>query len=202
MPPMAALIRFATADDAAPVLDIYRPVVEGTPTSFETEVPTLAEMQARIATTQPWLVCEIGGVVAGYAYAGPFRKRAAYQWSVEVSAYVHADYRRRGVGTALYTALFTLLRAHGIVNAYAGISLPNPASVRLHESVGFTPVGVYRGVGYKFGQWHDVGWWELALVEQPADPQPPVPVLPPEVVAAAFAAGLARLDTDEGTPAV
>jgi phosphinothricin acetyltransferase len=111
--------------------------------------------------------------VLGYAYAGAHGSRAAYQWSVDVSVYVREGARRTGVGRALYASLFAVLDLQGFYNAYAGATLPNPASVGLHESVGFRLVGVYRGVGYKLGAWHDVGWWHLPLRERVADPDPP-----------------------------
>jgi phosphinothricin acetyltransferase len=111
----------------------------------------------------PWLVAEDGASVVGYAYGHRFAPRAAYAWSVETSIYVGDGARGRGVGRALYDALLALLAAQGYRQAFAGIALPNPASVALHESVGFTPVGAYRDVGYKFGAWHDVGWWQRAL---------------------------------------
>jgi L-amino acid N-acyltransferase YncA len=111
----------------------------------------------------PWLVCERDRQVLGYAYASRHRERSAYQWSCDVSVYVSASYRRVGIGRALYRSLFELLKLQGFRNAYAGITLPNPASVGLHESLGFKPIGVYQDVGYKLGAWHDVGWWELHL---------------------------------------
>ena len=144
--------------------------------SFELEPPGAEEMRRRMKGTLerfPWLVCEREGRVLGYAYAGAHGTRAAYRWSVDVSGYVHEGARRSGVGRALYTSLFSLLSLQGFYNAYAGITLPNPASVGLHEALGFRPVGVYRGVGYKLGAWHDVGWWHLALRERLADPDPP-----------------------------
>jgi len=109
------------------------------------------------------VVCLRGEELQGYAYASAHRTRAAYQWSVDVSVYVRADVRRAGVGRAVYRSLFALLAVQGYYNAYAGITLPNPASVGLHESLGFHPVGVYGAVGYKLGAWHDVGWWHLSL---------------------------------------
>jgi phosphinothricin acetyltransferase len=120
------------------------------------------------------LICERepGGEMLGYAYAGQHSERAAYNWSADVSVYVSATARRMGVGKALYGALFALLRVQGFVNVYAGITLPNAASAGLHESAGMTLVGVYHKVGYKFGAWHDVGWWEMALRELPAEPKP------------------------------
>jgi L-amino acid N-acyltransferase YncA len=174
---MSHRIRFAVDADADAIAAIYRPVVELTAISFETDAPGRAEMARRIAETMPaypWLVCEIEGAVAGYAYATRHRVRGAYRWSVDTSVYIADTHRRRGVGTGLYASLFAILNAQGYVNAYAGIALPNPGSVGLHESVGFEPIGVYRHVGYKLGRWHDVGWWQLALREHehaPAEPR-------------------------------
>lgn len=168
-------IREATPDDAAPIQAIYAPIVSATITSFELEPPSVDEMRRRILHTQPalpWLVCERDGIL-GYAYASQHRSRAAYQWSVDVSVYVHEQARRMQIGRALYTALFQILALQGFFNAYAGIALPNPASVGIHESLGFVPVGVYRGVGYKLGAWHDVGWWQLALQPRTDNPTPP-----------------------------
>jgi phosphinothricin acetyltransferase len=154
---------------------IYGPVVRETVISFEFEVPSEEEFRQRIANTlerRPWLVCEVGGEVAGYAYAAAHRERAAYQWSVEPSVYVGSDHRRRGVASALYKALFAALRAQGFYNAYAGITLPNASSIALHEAFGFERIGVYHNVGYKFGVWHDVAWYELALRRDPEEPAP------------------------------
>jgi L-amino acid N-acyltransferase YncA len=169
-------IRVATPRDARAVHEIYAPVVRDTVISFELEPPTVAEMERRIAATLaafPWLVWEEGGRVAGYVYASRHKERAAYQWSVDVTAYVHPDFRRRGVGKALYLELLRVLRMQGFFTAYGGITLPNAASVALHESVGFSPFAVYRGVGYKFGRWHDVGWWQCRLAELAAEPVAP-----------------------------
>jgi len=170
------VIRLARSDDAAQVADIYAPFVTGSATSFEYSPPDAAEMAARIASAlahAPFLVQEAGRDVMGFAYASKHRERAAYQWSVDVSVYIHERARRRGVGRALYTSLFALLRLQGFYTAHAGISLPNPASVGLHESLGFEPVGVYRAVGFKRGGWHDVGWWQLPLRERTGTPDPP-----------------------------
>ena len=178
-----AEIRLATEADAEAMLEIYAPVVRETAISFELEPPSVDEFRSRIRTTlerAPWLVCEIDGNVSGYAYAGPLRTRAAYQWSVEVTVYVHGDYRRRGVGSAVYTSLFDCLRLQGYMNAHGGIALPNPGSVGLHESLGFFHTGTYRNVGYKLGAWHDVGWWQLELQSPDIDPSPPI--LLPEIV--------------------
>lgn len=171
------MIRLATPDDAEAVAGIYGPYVESTVISFEVVPPAPDEMRSRIGSILarlPWLVCEEDGLVVGYAYASAHHARAAYQWSVDTAVYVDQHAHRKGVGRRLYSALFPLLARQGFVNAYAGITLPNAKSVGLHESLGFTPVGVYRNVGYKLGQWHDVGWWARALQPLPLAPTPPV----------------------------
>jgi phosphinothricin acetyltransferase len=173
---MAVAIRLATQQDAAAVQGIYAPIVRDTVISFEVQPPSVAEMQQRIVDTLlrwPWLVCEHDGEVLGYAYAGRYRVRAAYQWSVDVSVYVHERARRRGIGRALYRALLRSLVVQGFYNAQAGITLPNVGSVSLHESLGFQPIGVYRKIGYKLGAWHDVGWWQLVLQLHATTPAPP-----------------------------
>ena len=173
---MPARIRFADESDAAAIAEIYRPIVESTTISFETMPPDREEMARRVAETtreHPWLACDIGGRVAGYAYATKHRVRSAYRWSVDTSVYVDARCRQGGVGRGLYMSLFGILAAQGYFNAYAGIALPNAASVGLHEAVGFKKIGVYQRVGYKFGEWRDVGWWQLELrphEESPAEP--------------------------------
>jgi len=171
------LIREATPSDAAPIQAIYAAIVSNTVISFEIDPPTVTQIADRIAVVQkrfPWLVCEIDGQVAGYVYASAHHERAAYQWSANVSIYVHEDYHRRGIARALYTSLFALLKLQGIYNAYAGITLPNGGSVGLHESMGFEPVGIYRKVGHKFGAWHDVGWWSLVLRSHEDEPVKPL----------------------------
>ncbi|RZS80107.1 phosphinothricin acetyltransferase [Motilibacter rhizosphaerae] len=122
----------------------------------------------------PWLVAEREGEVVGFAYAAAHRARAAYRWSVDVSVYLHDSERRRGTGRALYTRLLPEVRALRYVSVYAGIALPNPGSVGLHESFGFVPVGVYRNVGWKHGQWRDVGWWQLVPEDPPVEPAEPL----------------------------
>jgi len=170
------MIRLASSADAEAIAAIYRPIVDATAISFETVAPSPAEISRRIASIleiAPWLVYEDGDGIAGYAYGSRHRDRAAYQWSVDVSVYVAEGTRRRGIGRALYEALFPLLRLQGFYAAYAGITLPNAASVGLHEAVGFRPVGVYRAVGYKLGAWHDVGWWQLSLRDRVPEPRAP-----------------------------
>jgi L-amino acid N-acyltransferase YncA len=173
-------IRLATEADAEAIQAIYAPYVQHTPISFELEPPSVEEMRERIRKTLalfPWLVCGNGqGRVVGYAYASRHRERAAYQWSVDAAVYVDPRAHRTGIGRGLYTSLFALLRLQGFFNVYAGIALPNEASVSLHTAVGFQPVGVYRAVGYKLGKWHDVSWWSLALQPSAAEPSPPRPL--------------------------
>jgi phosphinothricin acetyltransferase len=176
---MTPAIRLAFTDDAAAVASIYGPFCESTAVSFEYAPPSTDEIANRIRTITaqlPWLVLDDHGVVAGYAYASSHRERAAYGWSVDSAVYVSPIHRRLGVGRALYTTLFQLLRLQGYFKAYAGITLPNSASTGLHEAVGFRLVGVYQGVGYKHGVWHDVAWHQIALQSERLNPDPPLPV--------------------------
>lgn len=176
---LAPSIRLATTSDAAAIAAIYRPAVADSAISFEIEPPDAAEMDRRVQATllrTPWIVCEHEQSVVGYAYAGRHRERPAYQWSVEVSAYVDGEQRRSGAGTALYTSLFSVLALQGFRSAYAGITLPNPASLGLHLHVGFTRVGVFRNIGYKHGAWHDVEWLERQLAQHSAEPGVPIPL--------------------------
>jgi L-amino acid N-acyltransferase YncA len=170
------VLRPAEPADAGAIAAIYAPIVRETAISFEVEPPSAETMAQRVQDIQqryPWFVALRGKEVVGYAYAGEHRQRAAYRWSVDVTVYVATSARGKGVGSKLYTALIATLRAQGFRSAFAGITLPNAASVGLHESVGFTSLGVYKDVGFKLGQWHDVGWWRLGLgvsVGQPAEP--------------------------------
>lgn len=151
------------------MLAIYTPYVRETAISFEADPPTLEEFSQRVRSTleyAPWLACVEDGRVAGYAYGGRWRPRAAYRWTIETTVYVDRSRQGRGLGRALYRALLGCLRIQGYRTATAGITLPNPASVRLHERVGFVPVGVFHAAGHKLGRWHDVGWYELALGER------------------------------------
>lgn len=177
---MVGKIRQAVLADAAQIIDIYAPFCRDSHVSFEISPPTLAEMAARIGKLTlrfPWLVYERDGIVHGYVYAGPHRERAAYRWSVDVAVYVGEGQRGQGLGRILYAALFGLLAEQGFCNAYAGIALPNPASISLHRALGFEPVGVYRSVGYKQGCWRDVAWWGLRLKEYPTPPAEPVDIV-------------------------
>ena len=173
------LIRLATPDDAAGCLEIYRPFVESSHSTFETEVPSVeafAERMARFLATHPWLVAVDSDRVAGYAYASPFKDRAAYQWTAEVSVYLAPYARGRGLGRALYEALFRCMRGQGYLNAVGLIAQPNEVSVALHEKMGFERVAWLPKPGFKLGRWHDVGWWWLALGPAPDSPAPPVPL--------------------------
>lgn len=170
---MGSGIREARPEDAREILDIYAPFVLSSFTSFETTPPSAEEMAGRIAEANrslAWLVFEEGGRVMGYACASRHRDRAAYQWSADVALYIREEARRRGVGTSMYSSLLALLRLLGLYNAVALIALPNPASVGLHESLGFVRVALYRNIGFKMGAWRDVGHWLLPL--RPAEGAP------------------------------
>lgn len=159
-------IRPAAIDDAAACAAIYAPFVTGNWVSFELEAPDAAAMAERIAKygqSHAWLIAEVDGAVAGYAYGSPHRDRAAYASSCDVAVYVDRAHARQGAGRALYGELLPLLAGKSFHAAFAGIALPNEGSVGLHEAMGFTPVGVYREVGWKLGGWRDVGWWQRLL---------------------------------------
>jgi L-amino acid N-acyltransferase YncA len=176
---MSGFIRMARAADAAGIRDIYAPHCERTVVSFETEAPSLAEMSRRIAAVQahfPWLVFEERGAVQGYSYAGPHHERAAYGWSVDAAVYVREDRQGQGIGRALYGALLALLRRQGIYKVCALITVPNAPSLALHAACGFTPVGIYTGIGYKFGAWRDVAHCQLTLQPQLGAPAPVTPI--------------------------
>jgi|SRR5450755_917444 len=180
------LIRHADPErDAAACAAIYAPSVTAGVASLEERAPDPREIADRIRIITrdfPWLAAELDGAVAGYAYAGRHHDRASYRWSTDVTVYVSADHRRRGVGRALYAALLELVRRQGFHMACAGITLPNDASVGLHESMGFALVGIYRDVAYKHGAWRSVGWWQLALREDRVDGQAPAePAAPPRL---------------------
>ena len=201
---MAALIRFARPADAAGILAIYAPFCESSCVTFEIVAPTLAQMEQRITditSEYPWVVAEIDGRIAGYVYGSRYRERVAYQWAVNVAVYVDPQYHRRGLAQLLYEVLFAILREQGFYKALAGISLPNPPSVGLHESLGFKAPAIIPGVGFKLGRWLDVGWWQLDL--QPRIPVPPDPtpfrlMRENPVVAAAVAEGQRKLDAQTG----
>lgn len=171
-------IRLASASDAAELLNIYAPYVSGTSITFETTVPDTRSFGKRISQYLdfcPWLVSVSDGTITGYAYASRYRERVAYQWSVECSVYIHAAYMRHGIASALYNALFEILQQQGFRNVYAVINLPNDRSVALHERLGFRHFATYEQVGYKLGEWKNVGWWQLVLNSFDEEPAAPVP---------------------------
>jgi len=164
---MRPVIRLATPNDASACADIYRPFVVETCISFELAPPDTDEMARRISTAlqaHAWLVAEDITGIRGYAYASSHRARSAYATSSDVTVYVRPDSSRMGLGRELYTNLFERLRARGTHAVFAGIALPNDASIGLHTAMGFEPVGVYREVGWKLGAWRDVGWWQRRLM--------------------------------------
>ena len=154
-------VRSAARSDVPGILEIYRPCVEETAISFELDTPSEDEMASRVAAAterRPWLVAVADGAIAGYAYASAHRSREAYRYSVETSVYVASNSRRSGIAYVLYAELFEILEASGYQSAYAGITVPNSASVGFHSRFGFEPIGVFPRVGWKFGAWHDVMW--------------------------------------------
>ena len=200
---MAAAITLRTAalPDAERLLEIYRPYVEETAITFEYTVPTMEEFRGRMARVlekYPYLVAERDGTIVGYAYAGPFVGRAAYDWSVETTIYLDRAVRRQGIGGRLYAALETALAAMGILNLNACIGYPreedeylNRNSAQFHAHLGYRMVGEFHRCGYKFGRWYDMVWMEKLLGEHPAVPAPviPFPALPPEVLRGAGVSG-------------
>ena len=175
----AVLIRDADpARDAPACARVYEPAVADGVASLEQRPPSPEVMEARIRTVlarYPWLVAELDDEVVGYAYATVHNERWAYRWSTDTSVYVAPSHHRRGIGRGLYGALLPLLVRQGLYVACAGITLPNAASVALHESVGFRPVGTYERVGFKYGSWWGVGWWQAQLRPQPDGETPDEP---------------------------
>jgi L-amino acid N-acyltransferase YncA len=176
---MAILIRLATEEDAAAIAAIYRPYVEDSTISFEETAPDAVEMRRRIAGDvpgyHPWFVAEQEGHLLGYAASSPFRTRPAYRWTIETGIYLSPDAYGRGIGRKLLSTLVDVLEQQGYVAAIGAIALPNDASVALHEKLGFFHTGTYRGVGFKMGEWLDVGLWEKKLASRGATPAEPLP---------------------------
>jgi len=170
-------IRLADPErDAASVAAIYRRAVEATIATFEEVAPSVEEMASRMGSVlarTPWLVMDDEEVV-GYAYASPHQERPGYRWSVNISVYVAEGHHGRGIGRALYDELIAILRRQGFVNVYAGVALPNPPSVALHEAIGMRRTALYERVGFKFGAWHDVAWFALRLAEPDGTPREPM----------------------------
>ena len=169
-------IRLATPKDGAAILNIYKWYIENTAITFETEVPSIEAFGQRIENTLarfPWLVCEIDGVVAGYAYASKHRDRAAYQWSADLSIYVDEKYHRRHIAKALYQVLEEVLKLQGYYTVFSSVTTPNPKSEAFHAAYGFDTIGVFENVGYKSGQWRDVKWFKYALADYAKEPKAP-----------------------------
>lgn len=169
-------VRIVNKSDAPGILDIYKPYIDHSAITFETETPEIEQFEQRINKTLqrfPWLVCLVDGVVAGYVYASAHRDREAYQWTCECSVYIHDRFKGLGIGSALYKVLFDILRIQGMRNVYAGITLPNEASIQLHERLGFELFATYENVGYKTDGWKTVGWWRLQLNDYELNPAPP-----------------------------
>jgi L-amino acid N-acyltransferase YncA len=172
-------IRLATPADAEAIQAIYAPYCGESTVSFELVAPTADEIgqrMAQLAEGYPWIVCERGGEVLAYAYAGPHHPRAAYVWSVTTSVYVAAAVQARGLGRGMYRSLLELLKLQGFLNAVALISVPHAASTHLHAAMGFNPVGVFRHIGYKSGGWRDVELWQKQLAPLPERPAQPISV--------------------------
>ncbi len=174
--PNAATIRDATPGDAQACAAIYRPYVMDTAITFELDPPSAVELGARIESalgTHAWVVLEQDARVVGYVYGSPFRSRAAYHWSCEVSVYLERGRVRTGGGRALYDALLDRLTERGFRQAVAVMTLPNEPSLALHRAMGFETIGTLRRIGWKHGAWHDVAWAQRELApgdEAPAEP--------------------------------
>ncbi|AFK20592.1 N-acetyltransferase family protein [Haloferax mediterranei ATCC 33500] len=175
---MTVRLRTVTESDLPVIRTLYEPFVEETAITFAYDPPSVTDLESKLEkkTHHPWLVCEVDGDLAGYAYAGPVRKRDAYQWAVETSVYVDPEFQRRGVARGLYTALLDILEQQGYATAFAVVTTPNPASIAFHESFGFECVGRFDEVGYKHDEWHDVEWWRLTLGPRPDNPDEPLSV--------------------------
>ena len=173
--PRDLVIRPVHQHDAERISSIYRPVVTDTAVSFEEQPPGSDEVVRRMVAQPrlPWLAAEVEGRVAGYAYASQHRKRSAYRWCADSSVYVDRDYQGQGIGRLLYGRLVDEVRDLGYVSLFAGIAVPNPVSVRLHEGLGFRAIGMFPAVGFKMGKWHDVGWWHKPLADPPVPPSEP-----------------------------
>ena len=171
-------IRLANEEDCSALLDIYAQYME-TPITFEYTLPSQEEFAARIRDIlrcYPYLVCQEGTQILGYAYGHRYKERAAYQWGTELSIYLDKAHTAQGLGKALYQTLMELLRAQGVRTAYGCVTMPNERSERLHTGLGFRKIGIFRDAGYKCGQWHDVAWFEKALISTDAAPTPVTPL--------------------------
>lgn len=176
---MKKIIRFANLNDAADILKIYEKFIKETVVTFEIEVPSVESFQNRMKSIMdfyPWLVCEVDGEIAGYAYASKHGERAAYRWSSDLSVYIDNKFQRLHIATNLYDELINLLKKQGIFTLYAAISTPNPKSEAFHESYGFKKIGEFKNVGHKMGKWLDVTWYDLQIAEYSENPQEPLSI--------------------------
>ncbi len=168
-------IRPVSLEDSAQILNIYASFIRDTTITFEYEVPSLEEFTKRVDSISshfPYIVAEVNGEIAGYAYSHTLRERAAYQWDAELSIYVSDAYQKLGLGKLLYGAIIELSKLQNIHTVYGCVTAPNPKSDRLHAYFGFEKVGVYHNTGYKHGGWHDVIWYEKQIKDYEIDPQP------------------------------
>ena len=171
------VVRVAEKQDTSDIITIYTPYVLSHATTFETQVPTSEEMEKRVSLyleRYPWLVCSLDNRVIGYVYASAYKDREAYQWSCECSVYLLLEFQGKGIAKELYKVLFTILKEQGFRSILAGITLPNPSSVKLHEGFGFKYLAVYENIGYKLDSWQSVGWWRLQINEFCMKPAPPL----------------------------
>lgn len=176
-------IRLITTADAEAARNIYAPYVLNTAISFEYQVPTVEEFTykiEKITSQYPWLVCEVGGEIAGYAYGSTHRDRTGYQWSPEVTVYLSEKYHRRGIARVLYSALFEMLMMQGYFNAFAGVLVTNEKSVEFHRAMGFEDIGLFKNIGFKLGEWHTNLWMQYEI--QKSIPNPSVPIAIGEIV--------------------
>lgn len=175
-------IRVADVSDAEELLKIYEPYVKNTAITFEYDVPSIEEFRERIANTlkkYPYLVAKLNGTIVGYAYAGSFHSRAAYQWGVETSIYVKKGMRGNGIGKALYTELENVLKKMGVLNLNACIASPDREdeyltndSEKFHQTMGFHKVAESHMCGHKFSRWYNIIWMEKMIGEHTSNPMP------------------------------
>ena len=195
---MSAGIRFADpARDAAGILAVYAPYIRETAVTFETEVPAPDAFTARVAgicADFPYLVLEVDGELAGYAYAHRQAERAAYAWNAELSIYLAGKWRGRGLGAPLYRLLERLLTMQGYVNLYGVITASNAGSIRLHEKLGYRQTGLHEKTGWKFGQWHDVAWLHKRVREGEPGTILPLSALDPSQVEREIAAAQREIE--------
>lgn len=170
-------MRAAEAKDVNRILEIYKPFIEKTPITFEYSVPSLETFRKRferITEQFPWLVCEVDGEVAGYAYVELPFERAAYQWNADIAVYIAPNYQRMKIASAFYKCIEQILKLQGYYHLYACITETNETSLYFHRALGFREFANFKKSGYKMGRWHDVIWFEKQLQKYETTPRPPV----------------------------